>query len=238
CVVLLMLGIIALFVQRPMWLQTIVAHLPLYRSLRWPMRETMVFLFFAHLLVALGWHRLSLRVTRFLPAVSAAVFFVPLFLSASPTFNRFPLDRLLLLSGRAERVWHEVRELMPEAQSCLVVPMAQHNVLGWAGPIFIGQAPHTLLGGYNYPVLFGMKSATGYTMPGFEQKFRDEMPMYGPGYFMPGQFTESDLADPHLLFTRIESLDPVRIEYRIANSVVLATFPNGLSNEPVVIRVR
>ena len=163
---------------------------------------------------------------------------MPLFLTPSPTFNRFPVDRLLLLEGRAERVWSEVRRLLPQASECQIVPLLEHPVMEWAGPVFISQAPHTLLGAYNYPALFGVKSATGYTMPGVEQSFRGQLPMIGPGYFMPSKFSPADLQDPHLLFTRLQSLDPVTVEYRTGEAIVHAAFPNGMSNEPVVSRVQ
>ncbi len=204
-----MLGLLALFLHRPLWLQRLILLVPFYRSLRWPMRETFLFLFFAHLLVGLAWPYLKSQVARFLPALSAAAFFIPLFLSASPTLNRFPVDRLLLVNGTADRVWREVGELLPESKACLVVPLLAQNVKDWPSRLFIAQAPHTLLGAYSYPVLFGMKSSTGYAMPGYEQKFRGQSPMLGPGYFAPDGFTEGDMKDPHLLFTRLASLDPV-----------------------------
>ncbi|HEX8678809.1 MAG TPA: hypothetical protein VF683_02525, partial [Chthoniobacterales bacterium] len=232
------LAVVALFVHRPLWLQTLIAHVPLYRSLRWPMRETFVFLFFAHLLLAFGWRYFHRRLAVVLPLASAAIYLVPLFFAASPTLNRFPVDRLLLLDGRAERVWREVGDLLPGAHNCYIVPLLQNAERGWGSRVFISQAPHTLLGGYSYPVLFSMKSATGYTMPGFAQEFRNQRPMLGPGYFTPSRFAASDLEDPQLLFTRLASLNPVTIEYRMGVSVVHATFPAGLASEPVVARVQ
>lgn len=230
-----MLLLVALFLHRPDWLQTILSSVPFFRSLRWPMREAMLFLFFAHLLVGLGWYRLPRLLRSALPPISAAAFAIPLFLMPSPTFNRFAVDRKLLLDGRAERVWQEVRALLPQASDCYVVPLLDRGLYQALGQRrFISNAPHTLMGGYNYPALFGMKSSTGYTMPGFAQTFRGHPPVLWPGYFSPTQFSPEELEDPHLLFTSIQSVDPVIVEYRIGSKRVEASFPNGIENQPVV----
>ncbi len=230
-----MLLLVGLFLHRPDWLQKVLSGVPFFRSLRWPMRETMLFLFFVHLLVGLGWYRLPRLLRSALLPISAAAFAIPLFLMPSPTFNRFPVDRSLLLDGRAERVWQEVRALLPQASDCYVVPLLDRNLyLALGRRRFTSKAPHTLMGGYNYPVLFGMKSSTGYTMPGFAQKFRGHTPALWIGYFSPAPFSPEELEDPHLLFTAMQSVDPVIIEYQIGSKRVQASFPHGIENQPVV----
>jgi hypothetical protein len=234
-----MLLLVALFLHRPDWLQRILSVIPFFRSLRWPMREAMLFLFFSHLLVGLGWPRLPRLLRSVLPPISAAAFAIPLFLMPSPTLNRFPVDRALLLDGRAARVWQEVRALLPEASDCYVVPLLDRELyLGLGRRRFTSKAPHTLMGGYNYPVLFGMKSSTGYTMPGFAQKFRGHVPALWIGYFSPARFSEEELSDPHLLFTAMRSVEPVIIEYQLGSKRVEASFPDGLESQPVVRAVR
>ena len=232
----LMLVLVALFVHRPQWLQQLISHLPMFKALRWPMREAVLFLFFAHLLVALVWWRLPRLVRLTLPPISAAAFFIPLFSQAPPTFNSFPTDRMLLLDGRAERVWREVGVLMPRARECWIVPLLDRDVGEWMGRHFVRLAPHILMGGYNYPSLFGMKSVTGYTMPGFAQPFRGQLPIFGPGYF-PAGFSTSDLEDPTLLFTRLHSVDPLIVEYRIGQTKVHAAFREGIEGQPTVTLV-
>jgi hypothetical protein len=234
-IVFAMLLLVALFLHRPDWLQKILSGVPFFRSLRWPMREAMLFLFFAHLLVGLGWSRLPRLLRSALPPISAAAFAIPLFLMPSPTLNRFPVDRALLLDGRATKVWQEVRALLPEASNCYVVPLLDRNLyLALGRRRFTSKAPHTLMGGYNYPVLFGMKSSTGYTMPGFAQKFHGHVPALWIGYFSPARFSKEEMADPHLLFTAIQSVEPVVIEYQLGSKRVQASFPNGLEQQPVV----
>jgi hypothetical protein len=230
-----MLLLVALFLHRPDWLQAILSGVPFFRSLRWPMRETMLFLFFAHLLVGLGWHRVP-RLLRFaLPPISAAAFALPLFLMPSPTFNRFAVDRKMLLDGRARQVWDQVRALLSPDSECRVVPLLDRDLYQALGrQRFTSKAPHTIMGGYNYPVLFGLKSSTGYTMPGFAHQFRGHTPVLWPGYFSPTQFSAEELADPHLLFTAIRSLDPVVIHYQLGTKRAQVTFPNGLEAQPVV----
>jgi hypothetical protein len=227
--------LVALFLHRPDWLQAILSGVPFFRSLRWPMRETMLFLFFAHLLVGLGWHRLPQLLRAALPPISAAAFALPLFLMPSPTFNRFAADRKMLLDGRAQQVWDQVRALLSPDSDCRVVPLLDRDLYQALGrQRFTSTVPHTIMGGYNYPVLFGMKSSTGYTMPGFAHQFHGHTPVLWPGYFSPTQFSEEELADPHLLFTAIRSVEPVVIHYQLGTKRALVTFPNGVENQPVV----
>jgi len=154
----------------------------------------------------------------------------------SPTFNRFPVDRMLLLDGRAERVWQQVRALLPPlTPDSYVVPLLDRDLyLALGRRRFTSKAPHTLMGGYNYPALFGMKSSTGYTMPGFAQTFHGHVPALWIGYFSPARFSPVEFEDPHLLFTAIQSVEPVIILYQMGSKKVEASFPNGLENEPVV----
>jgi hypothetical protein len=230
------LASLALLLHRPVWLQHVISSIPMYRALRWPMREALIFLFFAHLLVAAGWSRLPRRLGSTLPVLSGVMFCVLLFSSSSPTFNRFPTDRTLLLTGRADDVWRQVIELMPRAQECRVVPLYAPQNGDWMGRFFVKLAPHTLMGGYNYPALFGMKSVTGYVMPGFAQQFRGVMPIFGPGYFPPA-FAPADFNDPTLLFTQLHAVDPLTVEYRIGETKVHAVFPHGVESAAVVTRV-
>jgi len=94
-------GFLIISIIRPEWLAVTMYHLPFFRSMRWPFRESMQFLFFVHVLLIL---RFSERIPRWQPAFtlfSLMMFLLPLPFIHVPTFNPFFLDRRPLL-GRCE----------------------------------------------------------------------------------------------------------------------------------------
>lgn len=204
CVVLA--GILLVFVIRPEWLAVILYHLPFFRSMRWPFREGMQFLFFVHLFLIL---RFPERTPRWQPAVvffSLMMFLLPLPFVRVPTLNALFLDRELLFSGTAERFWVGVKsQLKPTDEIATVIdwPYWKANSK---------DIPYTLLGTANFPAFFQVRCISGYspTAP------MDQMPLKTyPGFWF-GAFREDQvhqiLAEkPDLKLLRIESTHPLKI---------------------------
>lgn len=146
-----------LLIVRPAWVTEILNHLPFFRSTRWPFREIFILVFLLHLAMAFRIGSLSQRVLVHLliPGViflaASLVFFYP----AVFLFNG--LDRDLLLSGRAEKYWQNIREQTPSAT--LLIPVQDPNQFGRHEK----SIPLTLLGACNYPSFFRVKSITGYS---------------------------------------------------------------------------
>ena len=199
-------GILIVFIIRPEWLAVIMHHLPFFRSMRWPFREGMLFLFFVHLFLIL---RFPERPPRWQPAVvlfSLMMFLLPLPFIRVPTLNALFLDRQLLFSGEAERFWAGVKsQLKPTDEIATVInwPYWQANSK---------DIPYTLLDTANFPAFFRVRCISGYspTAP------TDQMPLKTyPGLWF-GAFRDDQvpkiLAErPDLKLLRIESTHPLKI---------------------------
>jgi len=204
CVVLA--GILIVFIMRPEWLAVIMYHLPFFRSMRWPFREGMQFLFFVHLFLIL---RFPERVPRWQPAVvlfSLMMFLLPLPFIRVPTLNPLFLDRQFLFSGEAERFWAGVKsQLKPKDEIATVIDWSY-----WQANC--KDIPYTLLGTANFPAFFQVRCISGYspTAPA------DQMPLKTrPGLWF-GAFREDQVDQilgerPDLKLFRIESTHPLRI---------------------------
>src|SRR5262249_38746395 len=92
---------LVLFMIRPFWLTALMQHLPILRSMRWPFREGMLFLFYIHLLFILRFAEKPLRWQPAVTAFSLLVFLLPLPFIRPPSLNPLTLDRELLFSGKA-----------------------------------------------------------------------------------------------------------------------------------------
>jgi hypothetical protein len=205
-VCLLLAGGLVVLIIRPDWLAAMMYHLPFFRSMRWPFREGMQFLFFIHLFLIL---RFPERIPRWQPATvlfSLMMFLLPLPFIRVPTLNALFLDRQLLFSGEAERFWAGVKsQLKPTDEIATVIdwPYWQANSR---------DIPYTLLGTANFPAFFQVRCISGYspTAP------LDQIPLKTyPGWWF-GAFREDQVRQvlaerPDLKLLRIESTHPLKI---------------------------
>lgn len=198
--------IMAVMIIRPDFVTEAMFHIPLMRSMRWPFRECLQFLFFIHLFILLRPQE-RLRVVQ--PAMvmfSALVFLLPLPFIHPFTFNPMTIDRELLLSGKAEKFWAQVKtQLKPTDQIATVINWDYFLVN-------FRDIPYTLLGTAEYPVLFRVHSISGYstTTPA------DQVPLKTVPGFWFGAYKDDQVADilaerPNLKIIRLESVHPLKI---------------------------
>ncbi len=153
--VLLVLSVLVII--RPTIVSEVMNRLPVLRSLREPFRELLIFDFFLHLLFVLRVPAFSLRIRTGVATAGCLAFLIPLLAYRPPSFNPDAQQRRMLFSGDADRWWAEVKKhLKPGDRVAAVVRRDDYMYFGeWA--------PFTLLGTHNFPVLFQVTSASGYS---------------------------------------------------------------------------
>jgi hypothetical protein len=201
-----LVGLAALMVVRPAWISEIMLHLPVLRSMRWPFREILQLQFFLHLFLILrplGGPPLFQRVTII---AGIFIFVCPLFFLAAPSFHPMEVDRQLLFSGVSENYWKKVKGLLAPGE--VIVPVLNPN-LTMAGRYV---APLSLIGACDYPILFQVPSATGYspTVPR-NQLYLHVPPQTNTGIYFPGQEAEILKERPNVRFVTLESIEPLRL---------------------------
>ena len=175
-IVLASLAIAALLLAiRPAWLAQIMAHLPVFRSLRWPFKEVFWVVLGLHLLAALRAQPVPKLWQRGIIICGVLGWATSMLGRAAPSFNPMLADRAFLLSGRAETYWREEK-----ADPKFATPFVT------VAPPDLLRSPKrqdivfSRLGAYNYPALFEVKSASGYKAGGFDwnlaQKLAGEEP--------------------------------------------------------------
>jgi hypothetical protein len=196
----------ALMVIRPLWMNAIMSHLPLLKSMRWPFREILQFQFFLHLFLVMRPPGGTVSFQRIFTAAGVFVFLFPLFFLPAPTFHPMRLDRELLFSGRSDRYWAEVKSRL--GPDDVIVPVADPEMIR-KNPFDV---PFSLLGAYNFPILFKVKSVTGYsvTVPR-DQLYVTVPPAVNIGVFSPDQKEAILRERPNVKFITLESVDPLRI---------------------------
>ncbi len=201
-----LVGFAVLLVVRPMWVGDVMTHLPVLRSMRWPFREILQLQFFLHLFLILrplGGTPLFQRVTIF---TGIFIYVCPLFFLGAPSFNPMELDRRLILSDTSARYWEKVKPLLKPGE--VIVPMMNTNL----SVVDFYSAPYCLIGAYNYPILFQVTSATGYslTVP-LDQVYLKVNPYENFGLYLPSQQAEILKERPNVRFVTLESVNPLRI---------------------------
>jgi hypothetical protein len=197
---------LAVMMIRPALLAAVMQHLPLLRSMRWPFREGLFFLFFIHVLLVLRFPTAAQRWQWASAVFGLTLFLAPLPWIAPPTFNPLALDRSLLFSGRAEKFWALVKpRLGPDDEIATVIdwPYWQQH---------FHDIPYTLLGTANFPALFQVRCVAGYsnTAPA------DQVPLkLVPGFWF-GAFREDQRAAllaerPNLRVLEVVSTQPLEI---------------------------
>ena len=196
----------ALLVIRPQAVNHVMAHLPLLRSLRWPFRQIVEFQFFLHLFLVLRPLDGSPWFRRGLVATGVLIFLVPLPFLPPPTFGPMKLDRALLFSGAADAYWTGVKTQLGPGD--VIVTAADPTLLEGNVPL----VPFTLLGTANYPALFQIRNASGYslTVPRAEL-YLQVSPTTNMGVFALGQKAAILAERPNVRFLTLESVKPLRI---------------------------
>jgi hypothetical protein len=199
-------GLAAFAVTRPDWLGALMAHLPLLRSMRWPFRELVQLVFFLHLFLILRPLGGPPAFQRVIILLGIFLYVCPLFFLPPPSLNAMETDRRLLLSGDAGRYWEKIRPLLKPGE--VIVPVI--NPALTAGER--ANAPFSLIGAYNYPMLFEVVSATGYsTTAPRDQLYLTEPPFLASGVYLPAQETAIARERPNVRFITLESIRPLRI---------------------------
>ncbi len=203
---LFLAGFLFVLIIRPQWLAVILAHLPVFRSMRWPFREGMQFLFFIHLLLVLRFPHPIPRWQPVVAVVSLMMFLLPLPFIRVPTLNALLLDRQLLFSGQADAFWTRVKsELKPTDEIV--------TVIDW--PYWVTHSreiPYTVLGTADFPAYFQVCCASGYS----PAAPKDQMPLKTyPGFwfgaFRPDQVPSILAERPNLTILRIKNTNPLKI---------------------------
>ncbi len=209
----LCLGLVAalvLFMIRPHALALLMQHLPVFRSLRWPFREGLLFLFFIHMLLVLRFPEKPARWQPGIATFSLLVFLLPLPFLRVPTLNPLTLDRQLLFSGRAEAFWSHVKaSLKPTDEVATVIDLDYWNHCHEKNE----DIPYTLLDTASFPAFFQVRSISGYSTaaPLDQVPLKDIVPYYWFGAYQETQVGQILAERPHLKLIRIESIHPFKI---------------------------
>lgn len=217
--------VVALFLVRPYWLSLVVSHVPLFRSLRWPFRETFILLFFIHFWMALRPVTMSPRAAFWTNAAGAAVFAVSLTIIHPWSFSPMRPDRELLLSGKAQAYWAALKPSFgPDDR---LITIADRNFT----EKHHDEIPYVLLGAFNYPALFEVKALGGYTAQGLSSSKQGGDKPYFLGSIYSSDVGKRMLAkNAHLKALRLVTVQPPRIDLCDASGCRTLALP---SFEPV-----
>lgn len=214
-------AILAVMIIRPLWVSNIMIHLPLLKSMRWPFREILQFQFFLHLFFVLRPLGGSLAFQRLITFAGVFIYLFPLFFLPAPSFHPMRLDRELLFSGEGQLYWDKVKShLGPDDCIAAVADSKLINTRSF-------DVPFSLLGAYNFPVLYQVKSVTGYsvTTPR-DQLYLKTTPKLNIGLFDPSQKGAVAQERPNVWFITLESVAPLRITLSSPTGEVLDVTPN------------
>jgi hypothetical protein len=218
---LLMVIFGAVMIIRPFFVTQLMAHLPLFKSMRWPFREFVQFQFFLHLFLVVRPPGLTLVAQRVSAFFGTFVYVVPLVFSPfAPTFNTMTWDRELLISGRYEDFWQHVRPLLkPGDRVAVIIPLNLYEDNRF-------EEPYILLGSYNYAALDGFINAWGYspTVPR-DQVYTKTYAYYPFGAYHPDQRASLLAEKPDLQLITLESLHPLCITLSSRDGPVIDLTP-------------
>jgi hypothetical protein len=198
-----------ILVIRPQFLSNVIQYIPLVKSLRWPFRESLQFLFFIHLLIILRPQPPQLLTRRFIAAYSLALFLLPLPFLRVPTFNALAIDRKATLNGNAERYWSQVKPLLQPTDH--IATVIDWNV--WQAHAAV--IPYTYLGTADFPELFRLPCASGYSpVAPLDQTLLKTVPYYWFGAFNVTQVSDILRERPDLKLIVLDSAVPLKISLR------------------------
>jgi hypothetical protein len=220
-VTLLILLFSALMIIRPFFITELMARLPVLKSMRWPFREFIQFQFFLHLFLVVRKPGFNTQSRKFSAAFGAIVFIVPLVLYPyAPTFNTMTWDRELIISGRYQDYWAQVRALLkPGDRVAVIIPLNLYTDDRF-------EEPYSLLGTYNYASIDGIVNAWGYspTVP-VDATYTKTYAFYPFGAYHPDQKAALMAEKPDLKFITLESLQPLRITLSSRDGPVIDLTP-------------
>ncbi len=213
----LAIGIMALvtvvFVVRPNWLGILLHQIPFFRSLRWPFREILQYLFFVHVWIALRCGACQSRGARLSAVAGTAIFAASLLLVAPWSFAPMRLDRELILSGQADGYWRRVKKSLGPQDQIIAVMDPKLTFANFS------EIPYSLIGAYNYPSLFRVRGASGYLAAGLAPtNVGGAAPFHWGGIYSPDAGARLLARNPNLRALQLVSLHPMRIELRSAKS--------------------
>lgn len=204
-----MMLLVALFVMRPLWLEQILHALPLFRSLRWPFREIFVLLFWVHLWLALRPIQTTPRATFALNCLGVSVWAMSLGTVTVWSFSPMRVDRNLVMSGGARAYWQHLAARFGPQDQFIVIADPKDSRREFK------LMPFSLLGAYNYPALFGVRCASGYTVMGLaDLELGGRRPNHRSGTFSRADGAALLARYPHLKALELVSLQPLRIDFR------------------------
>jgi len=202
---LMLLGV--LFVCRPLWLTEIMVRLPLFRSMRWPLRELLQLQFFLHFFVLIRPPGNLKQIRKYAAIGGTCALVIPLFLyRLPPTFNSMNWDRELLTQGGFEQYWTKVRPLFKSTDRVAVlIPFDLYQQDRF-------EEPYSLLGTYNYATMAGIVNLWGYSQTApLDQVDIKIYAFYPFGAYRPEQKAYLLTQRPGLKFITLESLHPLKI---------------------------
>ncbi len=152
---LVAVGLVMLFVWRPVWLADLITAIPVLRSTRWPFRELAILLFHVHLLFLFNYRPLPRFWNRLIWSV--ALFpMVFLFAKGPPSMGPAELSRRLILSGVADEYWKTIRPVLIPRKNLVCADLQLVDDA-------YERAPFPLLPSHNFASLFGVVSVSGYS---------------------------------------------------------------------------
>lgn len=209
---LCLVGAFVAFVMilRPAPMAALFAQLPLLRSLRWPFREILFFIFFLHWFMILRPVTLPRPLALASAAFGGIIWLGSLLLPGPPSFAPMPVDRALVLSSAPEAYWEHVKAMAGRDTRFVVampkdMPRRQLNEIPWS-----------LLGAFNYPALYEAPSLSGYTIPGFQQDRFGNQKRHHSGVFTVEEGRRLE-REPGTGVIWLDSLRPVRVSLRQVN---------------------
>ncbi|MDB4793673.1 hypothetical protein OAG63_01420 [Methylacidiphilales bacterium] len=215
-----MTGLLVLFIIRPDWMTSVMIHIPLLKSMRWPFREILQLQFFIHLLLVLRPQMGTLRFQNLVATSSLALFIIPFFFIKVPTFNPLAPDRQALFSGQAERFWLQVKTHLKPADEIATVIDKNLWQTSWR------QVPYSLLGTANFPAFLKVKCISGYTNTApLDAIPLKTHPLYWFGAFDRDQLDSILRERPDLKIISLDSLTPLKITLLSSDSPAIDLTP-------------
>jgi hypothetical protein len=200
-----MIGLTMLLVIRPPAIAEAIQHLPFLKSMRWPFREGMQFLFFIHLFIIIR-PQMTGQLQRLIPLYSLILFVLPLPFIRPPTLNPLAQDRLGTLSDKGDQFWNQVKLILkPTDEIATVIDSRLWRVSAL-------DIPYTYLGTANFPALYRIACISGYsTTSPIDRLPLKTLPSYWFGAFDATQLNTILQERPNLKILIIKHVRPLKI---------------------------
>jgi hypothetical protein len=203
---------LVVLIIRPYDVAVVMQHLPVFRSLRWPFREGLLFLFFIHVFLVVRFRVSEPRWQFAATAIGLLLFLLPLPFIRVPSLNPLKADRQLLFSGRVQQFWRNVKtKLQPGDQIATVVDVQYWVMHGT-------DMPYSLMGTASFPAYLQLPCIAGYSVTApIDQLPIKTVPYFWYGAFRPEQVNDLLAERPNIKLIRLESVDPLKITMSTGN---------------------